>query len=93
MEIARDFPWLDPDSQQSADIARFRWFSNGYVARDPADAYRVIDIRYSMVPNEIAPLWGIELSPRAGPEAHVEYQVTREASEELRQRFWRMLTR
>jgi inner membrane protein len=93
LDSDRDFPWLSPTSQQSRDLARFRWFSNGYVARDPVDANRVIDIRYSIVPNEIAPLWGIDLKPRATPDTHVDYRVSRDASSELRQRFWNMLIR
>ena len=92
LDSDRDFPWLNPASQQSRDLARFRWFSNGYVARDPVDDNRVIDIRYSIVPNEIAPLWGIDLKPNATPDTHVDYRVSRNASLELRQRFWNMLT-
>ena len=93
LDSDRDFPWLSPESQQSRDLARFRWFSNGYVARDPGDANRVIDIRYSIVPNEIAPLWGIDLNPGATPDTHADYRVSRDASSDLRQRFWNMLVR
>ena len=78
LELARDFPWLDRHSQQARDIERFRWFSNGYIARDPIHENRVIDIRYSMIPNEVMPLWSIELRPDAGPDDHVSYQVHRE---------------
>ena len=35
LDIARDFYWLDGESQQAKDIERFRWFSNGYIAQDP----------------------------------------------------------
>ena len=52
LDIERDLPWLDPGSQQARDIERFRWFSNGYIAKDPVHDYRIIDVRYSMVPNE-----------------------------------------
>ncbi len=76
--ISRDLPWLDMASQQARDIERFRWFSNGYIARDPIFANRVIDIRYSIIPNEVAPLWSIELDPAAERAAHVAYRVHRE---------------
>lgn len=59
------FPWLDPQSQQAKDIERFRWFSNGFVVQDPDDEMRIVDVRYSIVPNQINALWGINLSPKA----------------------------
>ena len=65
LDVARDFPWLQSDSQQAKDIERFRWFSDNYVARDPNNPDRIIDVRYSMVPNEIAALWSIGLDPRS----------------------------
>jgi inner membrane protein len=89
--IARDLPWLDGDSQQALDVERFRWFSNGYIARDPIYANRVIDIRYSLIPNEVRPLWSIELSPQAGPEEHVAYRVHRDPGGDSVRRLWGML--
>ncbi len=82
LDVSRDFPWLDKNSQQARDIERFRWFSNGYVARDPTNKNRVIDIRYSLVPNEIAPLWSIELQPDAPPLAHVAFITHRNMTDE-----------
>jgi inner membrane protein len=81
LDVARDFPWLVPGSQQAQDIERFRWFSNGYVAVEPGNPYRITDIRYSMVPNEIQGLWSIELTPGAANGDHVHYVVAREADE------------
>ncbi len=77
LDVARDLPWLDPGSQQALDIERFRWFSNGYIAQDPAHQHRIIDVRYSMIPNQVDALWGIELSPLASPQQHVDYKTTR----------------
>lgn len=90
--IDRDMPWLDRDSQQARDIERFRWFSNGYIARDPLYANRIIDIRYSLIPNEVAPLWSIELRPGAAREQHAAYRVHREASDERAALMWHMVT-
>lgn len=81
LDVARDFPWLLPGSQQAMDIERFRWFSNGYLAVEPGNPYRITDIRYSMVPNEIQGLWSIELDPAAEPDSHVDYVVSRAADE------------
>lgn len=91
LNIPRDLPWLDTSSQQAKDIERFRWFSNGYIARDPLIENRVIDIRYSLVPNELAPLWSIELSESAGPADHVAYRTHRDASGEESGVIWDMM--
>ena len=77
LDIARDLPWLVRSSQQAKDIERFRWFSNGYIALDPDNKYKVIDIRYSMVPNQLAALWSIELAPQASASDHVVYRTNR----------------
>lgn len=90
--VERDMPWLDRGTQQARDIERFRWFSNGYVARDPVNPNRVIDIRYSLLPNEIAPLWSIELHPGASPLEHVLYRTHRDGGADTSSRLWEMLT-
>ena len=91
LNIARDLPWLNPASQQAKDIERFRWFSNGYIARDPTIANRVIDIRYSMIPNEVAPLWSIELRPDADDHEHVVYRTHRDAAVDPMRTMWEMI--
>jgi inner membrane protein len=74
---ADDFPWLDPASQQAKDLERFGWFSNGYLALDQQRENYVIDIRYSMVPNEVDALWGIQLDPDLAPDQHARYMTNR----------------
>ncbi|RRJ84385.1 metal-dependent hydrolase [Aestuariirhabdus litorea] len=91
LDIPRDLPWLDPASQQAQDIERFRWFSNGYIARDPEHPNRVVDIRYSVIPNEIKALWGIELNPGADPRQHVRYHAGRDTGQRNRDKFWQMV--
>ncbi|TDG13685.1 metal-dependent hydrolase [Seongchinamella unica] len=90
--LDRDMPWLDPQSQQARDVERFRWFSNGYIARDPVYSNRVIDIRYSLLPNQIDPLWSIELKPGAAPRDHVLYRTHREGGRERVPMMWDMIT-
>lgn len=92
LDLERDMPWLDLESQQARDIERFRWFSNGYVARDPHNHRRIIDIRYSMVPNEVDALWSIEIRPDAGRAEHAAYLVHRDAGPQRGARVWGMLT-
>lgn len=91
LDLARDFPWLTHDSQQFKDVARFSRFSNGFLAQDPSNAERIIDVRYSMIPNEFSALWSIELSSLASSDAHVAYVVDRDNSSMARQKFVDML--
>ena len=92
LDLERDLAWLDADSQQARDVERFRWFSDGYVALDPRVPNRVIDMRYSLVPNEIDPLWGVDLDPDAPPDRHVRFVTDRAARVAQREAFWRLLT-
>lgn len=92
LDIARDLPWLDEITQQARDIERFRWFSNGYIALDPVHKNRIIDIRYSLLPDQIAPLWSIELNPKAGPGDHAVYRTHRDGSAAMTQRLWQMIS-
>jgi inner membrane protein len=89
--LARDLAWLDPASQQARDVERFRWFSNGYLALDPRREDFVIDIRYSLVPNEIDALWGIRLDPAAPANAHARFIWDRAVSAEKKRRFMNLL--
>ncbi|MCG8673599.1 MAG: metal-dependent hydrolase [Pseudomonadales bacterium] len=91
LDVSRDFPWLDPNSQQAVDIERFRWFSNGYVAQDPGDKLSIIDVRYSIVPNQLKALWSIKLSPSATADTHVKYSTHRDNSPASREIFFNML--
>ena len=91
LAVARDLPWLDPDSQQARDIERFRWFSNDHLAVLADAPWEVADIRYSLLPNEVAPLWGIRLDPGAAADAHVAYYAARDPSPERQRRLLRML--
>ena len=90
--IDRDLPWLNKNSQQAKDIERFRWFSSGYIALDKDSPYRVMDVRYSLLPQEIKPLWGIVLSNTAEPTDHVEYYSERGNSANALQRIWEMFS-
>lgn len=83
-------PSLDPGSVLAKDIRRFTRFSEGYVARDPGQPRVLGDIRYSMLPNSVRPLWGIMIDPGA-PQAHVDYRFFRDHTPALRQTYMAML--
>lgn len=76
--LNRDYPWLEPNSQQAKDIQRFNWFSAGYLGLDTEDNMGVVDIRYSLLPHQISPLWGIKLSKTSSNIEHVTYFTRRE---------------
>lgn len=92
LDIARDLPWLDQHSQQARDVERFRWFSDDYLALDPKRANRVIDVRYSVVPNQIDPLWGVALSPDVAPDVHVAFFANETIGPGQRGDYLRLLT-
>ncbi|MGB2377272.1 MAG: metal-dependent hydrolase [Luminiphilus sp.] len=91
LNLQSSFPWLDTDSQQARDVERFRWFSNDYLAIDSDDAFLIVDMRYSHLPNEIKGLWGIRLDPDASADEHVTWIARRSADSERFEQLWAML--
>ena len=91
LDVIKDFPWLNKDSQQAKDIARFSWFSAGFIALSPNNPNQIIDIRYSMLPNEIEGLWGIELDQEAENADHIKYITNRSVSKKRFQDLWGLL--
>ena len=77
LNLEKHFLWLAEGSQQARDIERFRWFSNGYLALDPKTPNRIIDVRYSALPNEIEALWAIDLAEDKPRDAHIGWQSIR----------------
>lgn len=90
LNVERDFPWIEKGKQQEIDIERFRWFSNNYLAKDPKKENFIIDVRYSIVPNQITGLWGIRLF-RDNQDQHVIFESARERSIEVMPQFLEML--
>ncbi|MEQ8861238.1 MAG: metal-dependent hydrolase [Pseudomonadales bacterium] len=83
LEVTGQLPWLEPGSRQWYDLERFRRFSAGFLALDPRVSARVIDVRYSMVPNRIDALWGIQLDPQH-PDAPARFVTDRRSSSDER---------
>jgi inner membrane protein len=86
----RDLPSLVPTSVLAKDIKRFTIFSDGFVAMDIEQSNVIGDIRYSMLPISVRPLWGIMIDPSQAS-AHAEYQFFRDSSKPVRQTFMNML--
>jgi inner membrane protein len=79
LDLSRDFPGLGPATQQAQDIERFRWFSDDYLSV-MEESPRVVDMRYSLVPNEVDPMWGIDIDTTQ-PDAHVAWWASRELTD------------
>ncbi|MBT4655174.1 MAG: metal-dependent hydrolase [Gammaproteobacteria bacterium] len=90
-DIKKSFPWLDLESQQAKDIERFRWFSNGYIATSSINPNQIIDIRYSMLPNEGHGLWGIQLNPEAEKDAYIKRISNRRSDMSTYIKLWKMI--
>jgi inner membrane protein len=87
---ADELAGLQPDSVLARDIERFTWFSQGFVARHPDRPDILGDVRYAMLPNDLVPLWGIEMD-LAQQDRHVEFITFRRTDRATRQAFWAML--
>ena len=81
---------LPGNSVLSNDIRRFKEFSNNYLAILPENSNFLIDIRYSMLPNSLQPLWGIKMDVE-NPDHHAKYIITRSNNETVRKIFINML--
>lgn len=77
LDIKRDFPWIRNGSTQHQDIERFRWFSDGYIAKHPSRENTIADVRYSALPDKIEPIWGIILDP-SDQSKHADFENFRE---------------
>jgi inner membrane protein len=73
-----------------ADLKRFAHFSNGYLIHDPKNPDIVADFRYAMLPNTVAPLWGVDFGG-AEPGKHLNFHRYSRVSSETRTVFWDQL--
>ena len=90
VDIESAFADIDSDSVLYDDIRRFSHFSDGFITLHPDNENVIGDIRYSMMPNSVVPLWGIELD-RTTPNMHAEQVFFREQDADTRARFVDML--
>ena len=68
---------LNKESQQAEDVERFRWFSQDYLGFDE-EKNLVTDVRYSMLPNQIEPMWGLVIDEQRDTNAHAIWWTGRE---------------
>ena len=79
------------ESQQAKDIERFRWFSQDYLGYDE-EKKLVTDIRYSMIPNQIAPMWGLVIDDQQGKNEHAIWWTSRSLDQSQLDLFKEMLS-
>ena len=84
-------PSLDKDSQQRKDIERFRWFSQDYLGFDKEENL-VTDVRYSMIPNQIAPMWGLVIDDQQDINEHAIWWTSRSLDQSQLDLFKEMLS-
>ena len=89
-DIMKSFPELDANSQLAEDIQRFEKFSDNYVSQYPGEPSLLGDIRYSIDPIGIAPLWAIKID-LDNTTRHVKLDNYRYASKKVKQQFVDML--
>lgn len=92
LELEDALKIFDDQSRAKRDLERFRFFSDDYLYlhQIDGDIVSIGDLRYSLVPNSIEPLWVIQLDPnnQNGP---TPYVTVRNVTEEKKQIFMRLL--
>ena len=86
----RDIPSLQIGSTLDKDIERFSWFSKGFIALNPDKENQIIDIRYSIIPNEIKALWGIDFD-LSHQGKHAYFNTQRKVDKTTRNTYFQML--
>lgn len=81
---------LKSGSEQARAVERFAHFSDDWIGPHPKDEMVVGDLRYSALPNDHLPLWGIRVNP-ASPDEAVEMSYFREIRKGDLEKFWRMI--
>ncbi|TVR31295.1 MAG: metal-dependent hydrolase [Balneolaceae bacterium] len=87
--IERDFSGFEGTTLYS-DLVRFKHLSENFLIRHPDKPEIIGDARYSMLPTELTPLWGVEIDT-TDTERHLPFLYFRDAGEEIREPFWDML--
>ncbi len=75
---------------QKRDLEFFTFFSDGWLAYAPLKKDLIGDVRFSILPNQLDPIWGIRLVPES-PESHVLFENTRIRREGDWAELWQMI--
>lgn len=75
---------------QQQDLDYFTFFSDGWLAAAPLYPDMVGDVRFSSLPNQLDPIWGITFMPET-PESHVTFRNARVRTEGDLGVLWKMV--
>jgi len=89
-DYEKHLPYLKKDTQQAIDIERFRWFAQDYLGFID-DNNLVVDIRYSNIPNQVKPMWGLAIDLELKPTKHAVWWTNRTADQNQLKIFKEML--
>ncbi|MBF0444703.1 MAG: hypothetical protein HQL68_03880 [Magnetococcales bacterium] len=87
----KDLAKWPKDSTLVKDIYRFNHFSDGYIAKHPDNPKIIGDVRYSMLPFDSKPIWGITLEDDQA-DSHVPFKNDRSQISQAMKIFPSMLT-
>lgn len=79
----------DVSPLQQKDFEYFNFFSDGWVALAPQSSGLIGDIRFAMLPNSTAPIWGIRFND--DPMGHVFFENVRSREEGDLKKLWTMI--
>jgi inner membrane protein len=87
--VERDFSEFEHTTLYN-DLIRFKKLSENYLVRHPDKPDIIGDGRYSMLPTEMVPLWGVQVDTTR-TDHHLPFLYFRDAGSEVRQKFTDML--
>ncbi|MDC3067351.1 hypothetical protein OA344_01135, partial [Pseudomonadota bacterium] len=62
------------------DLRRFNWFTNDMLGVSELHPDRVIDVRYSLLPNGLEPIWYLEFNQDFQDNKHLTFNAIRSNS-------------
>lgn len=91
VRVDNDFHAMDKNSVLYNDILRFEYFSDGFLVVHPDYPNVLGDLRYSLLPDGIKPLWGIEIDTDREDEHITMSDYDRKIKWDKWRVFWDML--
>lgn len=90
LNIKKYYASLDPSSLLYKDILRFQDFSSDMLILMPDDPNTIGDVRYSLLPTQIKPLWGITVDTSM-PQEHAVFASFRNVEKRDWSAYWSMI--
>ncbi len=78
-------------SKIQGPLERFSWFADGYLAPVSDEAQVIGDLRFSVLPTSLTPLWGIQIQLEPGQEEVQKIRFSRSLSAQWGS-YWKMVT-